>query len=94
MENHEPRSDLALILQHVMSSWDEVENEYNRISRVAFSYASICPLAVNEACRQLQSTCTVAALADKEPVAQHFVNFVAGLLSLFKKRAVTLQLLK
>lgn len=78
MENHEPRSDLALTLQHVMSSWDEAENEYNSVSRVAFSYASICPLAVNEACRQLQSTCTVAALADKEPVAQHFVNSWQG----------------
>lgn len=61
-----------------MSSWDEAENEYNSISRVAFSYASIYPLAVNEACRQLQSTCTTAALADKEPVAQHFVNSWQG----------------
>lgn len=78
MENHEPRSDLAQTLQHVMSSWDEAENEYNSISRVAFSYASIYPLAVNEACRQLQSTCTTAALADKEPVAQHFVNSWQG----------------
>lgn len=75
-----------------MGGWeDEGEIKYNNVSnRVASSYASIRPLELNEACSYLQFTCTLVVLADKELIAQKFINMWQDCCPSFKQRTVSL----
>lgn len=79
-----------------MGGWeDEGEIKYNNVSStLASSCASIHPLALNEAFRYLQLTCTLVVLADKELVVQKFVNTWQDCCPSFKRRTVSLQILK
>lgn len=79
-----------------MGGWEGVHEIKcnNGSSRVASSYASTHPLALNEACKYLQFTCTLVVLADKELVPQKFVSMWQDCRPSSKRRTSSSQILK